>query len=570
MKDLSPLIIATSNVELIILKKIELIRNFKRKMERYDSVKNSFLKGTFMLTAATFIVKIFGFIYVIPFVAMVGEQKYILFEYAYKPYIILLSIATLGIPSAVSKFVSKYREKGEFHVIRGLITSGSLVVTLMGTLAFLALYLGADKVASWLVNPSDTTGNSLKDVSYVIRMVSYALIIVPLLAMTRGFIQGYQDMMPTAISQIIEQAVRIVIILLGTYIIVNIAGGSPVKAVGLATFTAFISALIALLVIGWYLTKKDFGIKSAKGKVSYRALYKELILYAIPFVFVGLAIPLFQSIDTFMINSVLMSKGYNLGAAEIINTLVSLIQKIIVIPVAIATAFSVSLISYITKAFQGNRPEEFREHINQSFKVTLFFLLPSVAGMLVLSRPIYGSVFGTTYLEQGGNLMAWYALSAIFYSVYSLTAAILQGLDQQKWVIFSLIAGLIAKVASNYPLILIMDGTGTAVSTYIGFGVAIIMQMYYIQKVGKYRWAESLVTLKNIGKQTLVMSILLLPLGFISYFFNSYMSQAIILTIGLLLAAVTYFSLSYKNESLFEVINREKVGKLMRKIKLAK
>ncbi|NGY88529.1 oligosaccharide flippase family protein [Bacillus megaterium] len=211
-----------------------------------------------MLTIASFIVKIFGFIYVIPFVAMVGEEKYILFEYAYKPYIILLSIATLGIPSAVSKFVSKYREKGEFHIIRALMTSGSIAVTLMGITSFLVLYLGADTVASWLVDPSDKTGNSVQDVAYVIRMVSYALVIVPLLAMTRGFIQGYQEMGPTAISQIIEQIVRIAIILLGTYIIVVVLHGSPVKAVGLATFTAFISAVAALIVIFWYLRKKDF------------------------------------------------------------------------------------------------------------------------------------------------------------------------------------------------------------------------------------------------------------------------------------------------------------------------
>ncbi|MED4285020.1 polysaccharide biosynthesis protein [Priestia megaterium] len=532
-------------------------------------MSNSFLRGTFMLTIASFIVKIFGFIYVIPFVAMVGEEKYILFEYAYKPYIILLSIATLGIPSAVSKFVSKYREKGEFHIIRALMTSGSIVVTLMGITSFLVLYLGADTVASWLVDPSDKTGNSVQDVAYVIRMVSYALVIVPLLAMTRGFIQGYQEMGPTAISQIIEQIVRIAIILLGTYIIVVVMHGSPVKAVGLATFTAFISAVAALIVIFWYLRKKDFGIKGAKGKVSYKKLYKELVMYAIPFVFVGLAIPLFQSIDTFMINNVLMNKGYNLGQAELINTLVALIQKIIVIPVALATAFSVSLVAYVTKAHQGNRVDEIRGHINQSFKVMMIFVLPSTAGMLILSRPIYGSVFGTGYLEQGGTLMAWYAISALFYSMFSITSAVLQGLDQQKWVVYSLLIGLVVKVISNYPLILIFDGEGTAISTYVGFGVAIGIQMALIQKVGKYKWSENYVALKNVIKQTLVMAVTLIPLGIISYFFTSYISQAVILFVGLIIAGIVYCVLAYKNKTLFEVVSKNKVDGLLKKLKLA-
>lgn len=536
--------------------------------ERDDDVKNSFLRGTYMLTAAAFIVKIFGFIYVIPFVAMVGEQKYILFEYAYKPYIILLSVATLGIPNAVSKFVSKYREKGDFHVIKALLHSGTVLVTIMGAVSFLALYFGADIVASWLIDPNDKTGNSLEDVSYVIQMISYALIIVPLLAMTRGFIQGYQSMGPTAISQIIEQIVRIVIILLGTYLIVNVYDGTPVQAVGLATFSAFISALVALLIIFWYLFKRDYGLKGVEGKVSYLGLYKELVIYAIPFVFVGLAIPLFQSIDTFMINSVLMTKGYRLGEAETINALVSLIQKIVVIPVALATAFSVSLVAYITKSYQGNRIDEVRQHINQALKVLMYFVLPSVAGMLILARPIFTAVYGTAHIIDGGQLMAWYAASAFFYSMFSVTSAILQGMDQQKWVVYSLIAGIVVKVVTNYPLILLFNGEGTAISTYFGFTVAIAIQMYFIQKIGRYKWSENISAVLSIIKQTVVVALALIPLGFASYYYDSYIAQASILMIGLVIAGVIYLILSYKNETLFEVIPQRKIDNVLKKVKL--
>ncbi|MGN5651126.1 putative polysaccharide biosynthesis protein [Bacillus sp. Brlt_9] len=536
--------------------------------ERDDDVKNSFLRGTYMLTAAAFIVKIFGFIYVIPFVAMVGEQKYILFEYAYKPYIILLSVATLGIPNAVSKFVSKYREKGDFHVIKALLHSGTVIVTIMGALSFLALYLGADVVASWLIDPNDKTGNSLEDVSYVIRMISYALIIVPLLAMTRGFIQGYQSMGPTAISQIIEQIVRIVIILLGTYLIVNVFNGTAVQAVGLATFSAFISALVALLIVFWYLMKRDYKLKGVKGEVSYLSLYKELVIYAIPFVFVGLSIPLFQSIDTFMINNVLMTKGYHLGEAETINALVSLIQKIVVIPVALATAFSVSLVAYITKSYQGNRTDEVREHINQALKVLMYFVLPSVAGMLILARPIFTAVYGTTHINDGGQLMAWYAASAFFYSMFSVTSAILQGMDQQKWVVYSLIAGIVVKIVTNYPLILVLNGEGTAISTYVGFAIAIAIQMYFIQKIGKYKWSENINAVLSIIKQTIVIALALLPLGFASFYYDSYIAQASLLIIGLCIAGMIYLSLSYRNETLFEVIPKVKVDNLLKKIKV--
>ncbi|NGY88531.1 hypothetical protein F6Y05_36675 [Bacillus megaterium] len=159
--------------------------------------------------------------------------------------------------------------------------------------------------------------------------------------------------------------------------------------------------------------------------------------------------------------------------------------------------------------------------------------------------------------------------SALFYSMFSITSAVLQGLDQQKWVVYSLLIGLVVKVISNYPLILIFDGEGTAISTYVGFGATIIIQMALIQKVGKYKWSENYVALKNVIKQTLVMAIALIPLGATSYFFTSYISQAIILFVGLIVAGIIYCVLAYKNKTLFEVVSKNKIDGLLKKLKSA-
>jgi O-antigen/teichoic acid export membrane protein len=530
-------------------------------------MNNTFLRGTYMLTIAAFVVKIFGFIYVIPFVAMLGEGKYILFEYAYKPYIILLSLATLGIPNAVAKFVSKYREKGDFHIINALLRSGIIIMLVLGTLSFLVLYSSAQFVAGWLIDPQDNSGNSIEDVVYVIKMISYSLIIVPLLALIRGFMQGFQEMAPTSISQVIEQIIRILIILLGTYIILYVLHNSPVKAVGLATLSSFISGLSALIIVFVFLYKGDYGLAKIKKSVSYKKLYKELITYAIPFIFVGVSIPLFQSIDTFMVNNILVNKGFSLGEAETSNALISLVQKIVVIPVALATAFSVSLVAYITKSYEGKRMDEVKNHINQSFKVLMFFTLPSIGAIVMISTPIFASVYGITNIESGSNLLLWYSFSPLFYSMFSITAAILQGINQQRWVVYSLLGGIVVKLLSNIPLVSSLGGVGTAVSTYIGLGFTLIIQMILIQKHVHYNWLKNFKVLKSIFIQTLVMMIILFPFGVISTTYKSYLAQACILVISSLVGGIIYLFMAYKNHTLFSVVSRSRLEKIFKRRK---
>ncbi|KHF29259.1 putative cell division protein YtgP [Anoxybacillus sp. BCO1] len=205
----------------------------------------------------------------------------------------------MGVPLAVSKFVSKYNALGEYAIGRKLFRSGVTLMAITGFLAWLILYMSAPLLAPFVVN-DDGHGNSIADVTSVIRAVSFALLLVPMMSLIRGFFQGHESMGPTALSQVVEQLVRIVFLLLGSYIVLRIFGGSLTTAVQVATFAAFVGAVggLAVLLMYWFKRKTflDELLKQDRGTIdmSLKDMYKELIAYAAPFAFVGLAMPLYH------------------------------------------------------------------------------------------------------------------------------------------------------------------------------------------------------------------------------------------------------------------------------------
>lgn len=539
---------------------------------------SALIKGTLILTLATIISKVLGFLYVVPFTAMVGTQGYILFEYAYKPYVIILSFATLGVPLAVSKFVSKHNELGDYLTGQRLFKSGLLFLTLTGSFCFLLLFTLAPSIASMLVDESDTTGNSLADVTFVIRMVSFALIIVPPMAIARGFFQGHQEMTPTAISQVVEQLIRIVFILVAAFIVVHTFNGTITVAVGLATFAACLGAIAGSVVLFHYWKKmKPVMQMQAKSSSSLSSvpltdMYKELISYAIPFVIVGLAIPLYQTIDTFTINQAMMATGVNQLEAETVNSVVALVQKIIMIPVSLATALSLTLVPTITKSFVSRDYTLLKSQTSKTFMIVSFLTLPCVILLMALAEPAFSFLFGAEHAQIGGELMMWYAPTAIILSLFSVTAAILQGMDRHKFVIISLAFGFIFKAATNYFFVTEFQGIGSVISTDIGFILSIALNIWALKHYGGF-------STTTILKPTLAIVLLTISTGLLVSMIDSvvhgaidtaisnvFANTGIRLTLGGFVGFVFYCIVAYKTKLMQAAMGEEMLNKLFAKI----
>ncbi|WP_100405164.1 putative polysaccharide biosynthesis protein [Bacillus solitudinis] len=452
------------------------------------------MRGTMVLTAATLISKILGFIYIVPFSLIVGQTGLALYNYGYIPYTVLLSLATLGVPLAVSKFVSKYHSLGDYETGHRLFKSGLLFMSITGFFAFLILFIMAPIVAPMVLPEEVPGGNTHEGVTFTIRMVSVALLVVPVMSIIRGYFQGFQSMGPTGVSQVIEQIVRIVFILAVTFSIVNIGNGNLQLAVGFATFGAFVGALGGLGVLLYYWIKRRKSIlkqveeSRVHHNLSLKQMYKELISYALPLSFVGLAIPLFQTIDTFTMNAALQSIGLKEVSEKFYAVLTLSVHKIVLIPMSLATALSITLVPTITKSFTSGDKDVLQKQITQTYQIILFITVPAAVGMSVLAYPIFGALFDVTDLEIGGMILRYYGPITLFFAIFSVTSAILQGMNRQKYAVIALIIGLVIKLLLNYLMLITIGPLGAVWTTYLGFGVAIGINVWAIGKFAEFHY----------------------------------------------------------------------------------
>jgi len=518
--------------------------------------ESKLVRGTMLLTTATFLSKIIGLVYVIPFTAIVGQAGNALYGFGFIPYTVLLSLATLGVPLAVSKFVSKYQALGDYETGYRLLKSGLLFMLINGVIAFLVLFFSAPMLSNWIINdPSELQGNSMEDVVFTIRMVSVALLIVPMMSIVRGYFQGHQSMGPTAVSQVVEQMIRIAFILSATFVILIIMDGQLGTAVGFATLGAFVGALGGILVLIFYWFKRRNlimnQIKASKIKhtISTRQMYKELISYAIPLSFVGLAIPFFQLIDLFTVNNALINSGL-MEEGESITFFAIFTQtthKIILIPMALATALSISLIPTITNSFITNDYVKLHSQISKTFQIVLFLTLPSAIGLSTLSYYVFGTFYGLENFEMGGMVLRYYAPVTLLFSLFAVSGAILQGLNKQKFAVIALICGLSVKLSLNYVLLYNIGPLGGVIATYLGFGTAIIINCLAIKKFANYnyRFLDNQTNLILLFTAIMCISTYLITDNLQRFLpTENWMNTFILLVVGVCAGMVIYISLS--------------------------
>ena len=453
-------------------------------------MSSKLIKGTAILTVGLFLSKALGLLYLIPFYAIVGEENIGLYQYGYIPYNLALSIAISGAPLAISKYVSKQNALGDYAAGRKMLKSGMGIMAFTGVASFLILYFLAEPIAH-LVRKDDEQVFTVKEIADVIRWVSYALLAVPLMSIVRGFLQGYQKMEPTAVSQLVEQIVRIIVVLVGGFIVVNFLHGSPTVAINFAVFAAFIGALAGLAVLYkyWRKYKPEFDYLLANsppaGNVSIKDMYKEVGTYILPFILVGTINVLYQFVDMITFNDAMVSIGLTEVTDKYLGMLNLLTHKFVMIPVMVATGFSMALIPVITGYYAINDQKGITRSLDQTYQIMLYLTVPMVIGLVVLSNELYTFLYSKS--DVGADILASYAPVAILFGLYTVTAAILQGIDRHKWIVFTSLLGLLFKLALNIPLIKLFQTDGAIMATAIGYTIAVGFNIAIITKTLQYR-----------------------------------------------------------------------------------
>lgn len=483
--------------------------------------KQSLMKGTFILTAGIMASKLIGLLYIIPFYSFIGgSQNIALFTYAYIYYALVLEVTTIGVPSSIAKLIAKYNAQGKYKISNKLFQSGMIFMFIMGLVGFLVMYFGATMIAKISIADKGQT-YSVADLAFVIQSLSWAVLLVPPLAMLRGFFQGNEFMTPSAVSQLTEQIGRIIFLLVGVYLVMNTTG-DVVAANGIATYGATIGSLIGILTLAYYYMKNYQYIQyhvnhdQSHARLSLFKAYKEIIISAIPFVFIASTVSLFGLIDNAIFPRAMSAINQAHLTDDVYSIVTNLINKIVMVPVSLATAFSFTLLAIITRLFIQKQYKVMKQQIDKILSTMLYLVIPALFGIYSLAGPVYTAFY--SYTPENSILLMSYIPLALVISIYSVTSMLLQGIEQQKWNIIVLIIGLIVKVSVSYPLITAFQAHGLIHSTTVAYLVMIVGNFIVLKTSVNYKPTEVLYNMAWI----LIASSVMYLISVLSYYGLTY------------------------------------------------
>lgn len=472
-----------------------------------NNTQDTMVKGSAWMTFGSIVSRILGAIYIIPWYAWMGSHGNIanaLTAKSYNVYSLFIIISTAGIPGAVAKQVAKYNALNEYEIGRKLFRRGLILMAMFGVLFAAIMYFAAPVLATNDIVGAITHGAKTdpREVA-VMRSLSYAVLLIPILSIMRGYFQGYADMMPSAMSQFVEQLARVLWMLLTAFIIMQVQNGSYVKAVIQSNLAAAIGAVFGILLLLWFLYRRrdqlnDLMRNSNNAiKISTAGIFWEIINQSIPFIIIDSGITFFQLIDQYTFHP--MMAMFVHASSDQIESWYALFglnaNKLIMIIVSLATAMAVTAIPLLSGAHARKDFQSISNQIENTLELFLFVMIPASLGMAAISTPVYTIFYG--YDPLGSSVLYLSAFTAISLGLFTVLMAILQGLSENGMAIKYLILGLIIKLVVQLPMIKFFKVYGPLLATNIGLIATIGLSLQHLRV--KYRYNTSRTGRRFVG-----------------------------------------------------------------------
>ncbi len=540
---------------------------------------SSFIEGTLIATLGIIITKILGMLYVIPFYHLIGEKGSALYAYAYNIYIIFLSISTAGIPIAISKIVKEYQTLGNKIAKTRTYYLGIKLILIISLIIFIFLFIFAQPIAL-LILGNLKGGNTIADVTFVIRFVSFALLIIPFLSISRGYLQGHNIMNVPSISQIIEQTVRIVFILLGSYLSLKIFHFSLKTTVGIAVFGAFIGGIVAILYLFINIKKHqkflDLTTHLPLNKSEEKEIIHKIIRYAIPFIIIDIGISLYNFVDMVFISRTMTYLGYAGKTTEFITTsIVTWANKINMIVNAIAVGLTTSLIPNIVEAYTLKKWPTVEKRLNKALQIIFISCIPMVLGISLLADAIWSIFYGASSL--GAKVLKTEIFTALVYNLNTVSFTTLQSTDKFKTVYKSTFIGYLINACLDIPLMLlfhkinILPFYGAILASIIGLSISTYLALKKLSLDHNIHYQETKKLLAKLFFPTLLMvTVITILKKLIPYCISNKISCIFYVAIISLIGFISYILPLYKNHTLEQVFGQKFNLKKIKKLTLKK
>lgn len=464
------------------------------KKQTKSAVNAGFVQGAAILGIAGLLVKIIGAVYRIPLANIVGESGMAYYEVAYPYYSWLLVISSAGLPTAISKLVSERIALGDIVGAKRVFRAALRLLFVIGIVTAVLLFVLSSPIANL---------SGAAPARYSLMALSPALLFVSVMCAYRGYLQGMQCMTGTAISQIVEQLIKLIFGFGLAFLFVKTSPDAPELAAMGALIGVSVSELVALAVIKFYydarIRNRSLPVcVSTKGAKSglRGSIIKRLLAIAIPITIGASIMPVTGIADSVFIINFLEKHDIAMGIAEEIanenarvtyTVLRSYVTPLINMPAVLTLSLSMSLVPAISQAVTRKEKRIVNAASRTGIKLAMFIGAPCAAGLFILGGPIMSLLYSAVRNNQDRFIQAQQvmyiaAVGVLFLSLVQTLTGIIQGLGKPRVPVYFLALGGIVKVVS---MVILMQFTsmgilGAALSTVLCYAVAGIADTVYV------------------------------------------------------------------------------------------
>ncbi|HHU20157.1 MAG TPA: polysaccharide biosynthesis protein [Bacilli bacterium] len=427
-----------------------------------------FFKGAFILTYAGLLGKVLSAIYRIPLQNLTGDVGFYIYQQIYPFVGIAMVLALYGFPAAISKLMAGQTNRPTKQLKQKII----IQLTIFSSALSLVLFLLAPFIADFMGDSGLTSG---------IRASAMPFLLVPFVAYFRGMFQGRNNMLPTAGSQLVEQIVRVSLIIITAYLTVELNRSLYDIGVGtaIASTGGSLVALMTLLVF-FYRKPKEQHLKVEMRQTIDENLFTAVIGYGIAIAINHMMLLLLQLMDAFTLVPLLKQTGYSLTEAQVLKGVLDRGQPLAQLGIVAASSLALAMIPSATKLRLSSDRIRFTNYIASTWRFTLYLASGATVGLIVL----FPEVNTLLYKEDLATLsLQVFSITIIFSALSISTASILHGLGQIYRTAFFVVIGVVVKLGLNFFFVPQLGILGAAIATVIASVTILGLNLNQLKKV---------------------------------------------------------------------------------------
>ena len=452
-----------------------------------NSKAESFLKGTLILTVASFVVKVIGSLNWIFVSRILGGEGIGLYQMAFPIYFFAMSISQAGVPVAISIITAERVALKDVFGARRVFRISMTLMVFTGLLFSLLTYFGAGWLIEW---------QFIRDPRAYMAVVALSptIFFVTLLASSRGYLQGWQRMTPTAVSQIIEQIFRVLTMVLFASLLLPMGIDYAAAGASLGAFAGAIGGLLVLVYYHWKLDKdieREYGPNLApppgEEPTPLGAIIRRIFSLALPVSAASIMLPIVSNLDLLIVPQRLEVAGYTVPqATELFGYLTGMAVPLVNLATILTASLAVSIVPAISEARALKDTQRVYNQTAAAVRISNFVCFPAFVVVFVLATPISTLIYNA---PGAGPAVLVSSFSIVLLGLHQVSTAVLQGLGHPKIPMINMILAAAVKVALNWILTAIpwLGIMGAAWATAADMGVAAVINLYFIRRYIGYR-----------------------------------------------------------------------------------